>query len=47
MMILDLPVLQTMNFGDWSFNGNDVESRESILAFPFNYKNRLIMRSMS
>ena len=45
VMILDLPVLETMNFGDWSFNGNDEEDRKSILLFPYNYKNQLVMRS--
>ena len=45
-MILDLPVLETLDFGDWSFNGNNAESRKSILQFPYNYKNQFVMRSM-
>ena len=47
LMTLDIPVLETMNFGDWSLNGNDDEDRKSILLFPYNYKNRVVMRSMS
>ena len=47
VMTLDLPYLETMNLGDWSLNGNDEEDRKSILLFPYKFKNRVVMRSMS
>ena len=42
-MIVGLPVLERIHMGDNAFLGDHRDDRKTILTYPYNYKNRLIM----
>ena len=41
----DLPMLQSIRLGSWSFRGDGREDRTTINDEPYNFKNTLTMRS--
>ena len=42
---LDLPKLQSIQLGQWTFVGDEGADRKTISTEPYNYKNTLTMRS--
>jgi len=41
----DLPKLQSILLGQWTFDGDARDNRQTIRNEPYNYKNTLTMRS--
>ena len=41
----DLPMLQSIQLGDYALDGDGGDDRKTIRNPPFNYKNTLTMRS--